>query len=94
MGGRKGAYNPIIGETENRAIYTTAGDGMGGRKGAYNPILGETEKKIYTTAGDGTGNRKGGRSWGIGDESDPEVDTESRPSNRTRRGQAGSGAGY
>jgi hypothetical protein len=94
MGGRKGAYNPIIGETENRAIYTTAGDGMGGRKGGYNPILGETEKKIYTTAGDGTGNRKGGRSWGIGDESDPEVDTESRPSNRTRRGQAGSGAGY
>lgn len=94
MGGRKGAYNPIIGETENRAIYVTAGDGMGGRKGGYNPILGETEKKIYTTAGDGTGNRKGGRSWGIGDESDPEVDTESRPSNRTRRGQAGSGAGY
>jgi hypothetical protein len=94
MGGRKGAYNPIIGESENRAIYVTAGDGMGGRKGAYNPILRETEKKIYTTAGDGTGNRKGGRSWGIGDESDPEIETETRSSGRTRRGQAGAGAGY
>lgn len=94
MGGRKGAYNPIIGETENRAIYVTAGDGMGGRKGGYNPILGETEKKIYTTAGDGTGNRKGGRSWGIGDESDPEVESERRSSGRNRRGQASPGAGY
>lgn len=94
MGGRKGAYNPILGETE-RKIYNTAGDGMGGRKGAYNPILGETEKKIYVTAGDGMGGRKtSGRAWGFGDDSDPEVESETRPSARSRRAQAGSGADY
>lgn len=94
MGGRKGAYNPILGETEKK-IYVTAGDGMGGRKGDYNPILGETEKKIYTTAGDGMGGRKAsGRVWGFGDDSDPEVDSDSRPSARGRRGQAGAGADY
>lgn len=88
MGGRKGAYNPILGETEKK-IYTTAGDGMGGRKGDYNPILGETEKKIYVTAGDGMGGRKAsGRAWGFGDDSDPEVEAETR----SRRGQASSGA--
>jgi hypothetical protein len=94
MGGRKGGYNPILGETEKK-IYVTAGDGMGGRKGDYNPILGETEKKIYVTAGDGMGGRKAsGRVWGFGDESDPEVEAEARSTGRTRRGQAGSGAGY
>ncbi|KAM0714953.1 hypothetical protein Q7P37_009418 [Cladosporium fusiforme] len=95
MGGRKGAYNPILGETEKK-IYVTAGDGMGGRKGDYNPILGETEKKIYTTAGDGMGGRKAsGRAWGFGDESDPEVEADSRSSGgRGRRGQAGAGAQY
>jgi hypothetical protein len=93
MGGRKGAYNPILGETEKK-IYVTAGDGMGGRKGDYNPILGETEKKIYVTAGDGMGGRKSaGRAWGFGDDSDPEVEAE-RSGGRSRRGQAGSGAGY
>lgn len=94
MGGRKGAYNPILGETEKK-IYTTAGDGMGGRKGDYNPILGEDQKKIYVTAGDGMGGRKAsGRAWGFGDESDPEVESETRPSARSRRAQAGSGADY
>ena len=66
-----------------RKIYNTAGDGMGGRKGAYNPILGETEKKIYVTAGDGMGGRKAsGRAWGFGDDSDPEVEAESRARGR------------
>ena len=91
MGGRKGAFNPIIGEPE-RPIYNTAGDGMGGRKGAYNPILGEEQKKIYVTAGDGMGGRKtSGRAWGFGDESDPEVDNDTP---RGRRSQAGAGAGF
>jgi hypothetical protein len=82
MGGRKGAYNPILGESDKK-IYTTAGDGMGGRKGAYNPILGESDKKIYVTAGDGMGGRKAsGRVWGFGDESDPEVENESRSRGR------------
>ena len=74
--------------------YKTAGDGMGGRKGA-NPIWMEPEqdKKIYKTAGDGMGGRNvGGRSWGIGDESDPEVDADVRPSTRNRRFQAQAGA--
>ena len=46
-----------------------------------------TGKKIYKTAGDGMGSRSGGRAWGIGDESDPEVDTDVRPSARSRRAQ-------
>ncbi|KAI5371063.1 Putative NTF2-like domain superfamily protein [Septoria linicola] len=51
-------------------------------------------KKIYKTAGDGMGSRSGGRAWGIGDESDPEVDADVRPSARSRgqRAQARSGA--
>ena len=57
---------------------------------------GESEgKKIYKTAGDGMGSRSGGRAWGIGDESDPEVDADVRPSARSRRAQqaqAGAGA--
>jgi hypothetical protein len=82
MGGRKGAYNPILGESDKK-IYTTAGDGMGGRKGDYNPILGESDKKIYVTAGDGMGGRKAsGRAWGFGDDSDPEVEAELRSRGR------------
>ncbi|KAM3415332.1 hypothetical protein BST61_g8861 [Cercospora zeina] len=51
-------------------------------------------KKIYKTAGDGMGSRSGGRAWGIGDESDPEVDADVRPTARSRgqRAQARSGA--
>ncbi|EME49073.1 hypothetical protein DOTSEDRAFT_67951 [Dothistroma septosporum NZE10] len=49
---------------------------------------GESEgKKIYKTAGDGMGSRSGGRAWGIGDDSDPEVDADVRPSARSRRAQ-------
>lgn len=40
-----------------------------------------------TTVGDGMGSRSGGRAWGIGDDSDPEIDTEVRPSARSRRQQ-------
>lgn len=62
--------------TPEKRIYKTAGDGMGGRKGG-NPawMAPEQDKKIYKTAGDGMGGRAmpgGGRSWGIGDDSDPE----------------------
>lgn len=88
MGGRKNA-EPLWADTPEkpRKIYNTAGDGMGGRKGAYNPILGETEKKIYVTAGDGMGGRKAsGRAWGFGDDSDPEVEAETRSGGRSRRG--------
>lgn len=69
MGSRKAAAED---PNAPRKIYNTAGDGMGSRK---TPI-GEEEKvrKIYNTAGDGMGGRKGGRSWGFGDESDPEVE--------------------
>ncbi|KAF2716576.1 hypothetical protein K431DRAFT_350216 [Polychaeton citri CBS 116435] len=49
------------------------------------------EKKIYKTAGDGMGGRSGARSWGIGDDSDPEVNTDIRPSARSRK-QAEAGA--
>lgn len=53
------------------------------------------EKKIYKTAGDGMGSRKGGRDWGIGDESDPEVQEANRKSSaRGRRAQAQAGAEY
>ncbi|CAK4032574.1 Hypothetical predicted protein [Lecanosticta acicola] len=48
-------------------------------------------KKIYKTAGDGMGSRAGGRAWGIGDDSDPEVDADVRPSARSRQ-QAQAGA--
>ena len=81
--------------TEKR-MYKTAGDGMGGRKGgAPSWMVPEVEKKIYKTAGDGMGGRAtagGGRSWGIGDESDPEVDADVRSSARSRRAQAQAGA--
>ncbi|KAJ8612421.1 hypothetical protein MRB53_037462 [Persea americana] len=46
------------------------------------------EKKIYKTAGDGMGGR-GARAWGIGDESDPEIQEKER---RGRRAQAKAGA--
>lgn len=52
-------------------------------------------RKLYKTAGDGMGGRAtatGGRSWGFGDESDPEVDADVRPSARTRRAQVEAGA--
>ena len=49
------------------------------------------ERKIYKTAGDGMGSRKGGRAWGIGDESDPEVEVE-KPKTRGRAAQADTGA--
>jgi len=55
------------------------------------------EKKIYKTAGDGMGGRKGsGRTWGFGDDSDPDVpDADVRPSARNRRGmQSQAGAEY
>ncbi len=77
-----------------KKMYKTAGDGMGGRKGG-NPtwMQPEEEKKMYKTAGDGMGGRNiGARSWGIGDESDPEVDADVRPSVRGRRTQAQAGA--
>ncbi|KAI7474818.1 hypothetical protein KC357_g5047 [Hortaea werneckii] len=46
------------------------------------------EKKIYKTAGDGMGGRRdGARSWGIGDESDPEVDADVRSTARSRSGR-------
>jgi hypothetical protein len=41
--------------------------------------------KIFKTAGDGMGSRLGGRSWGIGDDSDPEVESEKK----TRGGRGG-----
>lgn len=48
----------------------------------------EPEKKIYKTAGDGMGGRRdGARSWGIGDESDPEVDADVRSTARSRSGR-------
>lgn len=67
---------------------------MGGRKAASNPLLPpEAEKKVYKTAGDGMGGRGGvGRTWGFGDESDPEDMADYRPSARSRRAQAGGGA--
>ena len=81
--------------TEKR-IYKTAGDGMGSRKGGAPAWMApEAEKKMYKTAGDGMGGRAtagGGRSWGIGDESDPEVDADVRSSARSRRTQAKAGA--
>lgn len=53
----------------------------------------ETQKKIYKTAGDGMGGRSGPRAWGIGDDSDPEVDANPPPSRgRTGRPQAQAGA--
>ncbi|KJX93531.1 hypothetical protein TI39_contig4297g00003 [Zymoseptoria brevis] len=73
-----------------KKIYKTAGDGMGSRKVAEEPTT--APKKIYKTAGDGMGSRSGGRAWGIGDESDPEIDADVRPSARTRRAQAQAGA--
>lgn len=54
------------------------------------------EKKIYKTAGDGMGGR-GGRSWGLGDESDPEVEKDIRATARARRAQqsqTGAGAEF
>ncbi|EMC93427.1 hypothetical protein BAUCODRAFT_26718 [Baudoinia panamericana UAMH 10762] len=47
------------------------------------------EKQIYKTAGDGMGGRKAmTRSWGFGDESDPEVDNANvRPSTRSKGGR-------
>lgn len=83
--------------------YKTAGDGMGGRKGsAPSWAVPEEEKKMYKTAGDGMGGRAtagGGRSWGIGDDSDPEVDANFVPSargagGRGRRAQAEAGAAF
>ncbi|KAI7636971.1 hypothetical protein KC343_g965, partial [Hortaea werneckii] len=48
----------------------------------------EPEKKIYKTAGDGMGGRRdGARIWGIGDESDPEVDADVRSTARSRSGR-------
>ncbi len=72
-------------------MYKTSGDGMGGRKTAGDFFTGEGEetKKIYKTAGDGLGGRAGQRSWGFGDDSDPEVQAEKV---RGRRGQAKAGA--
>ncbi|CAK1354817.1 unnamed protein product [Cercospora beticola] len=78
-----------------KKIYKTAGDGMGSRSdGNFADGSTASGKKIYKTAGDGMGSRSGGRSWGIGDESDPEVDAEVRPTARSRgqRSQARSGA--
>ena len=82
-------------KVENK-IYKTAGDGMGGRAGARDWMIGEPDKKIYKTAGDGMGGRKtttGGRGWGIGDDSDPEVnDTDARYRGRGRGPQTQAGA--
>ena len=51
------------------------------------------EKQMYKTAGDGMGGRAGARLWGIGDDSDPEVQANVRPSARSRRAvQAPTGA--
>lgn len=56
------------------------------------------DKKIYKTAGDGMGGRSGARSWGIGDDSDPETLADVRPSVRSNgrggRAQAEAGADY
>lgn len=82
--------------------YKTAGNGMGGRKDAGNPLLPSEDeiameqqqaKKIYKTAGDGMGGRSGaGRSWGFGEESDPEDMADYRPSARSRTAAAKGGA--
>lgn len=68
MGSRKAPADDR--EVKQKGI-TIAGDGMGSRKA---PAEEEKARKIYNTAGDGMGGRKGGRSWGFGDESDPEVE--------------------
>lgn len=44
----------------------------------------QPERKIYKTAGDGMGSRSGGRSWGIGDDSDPEIDTSAKAAPRAK----------
>lgn len=58
----------------------------------------EPEPRGYKTAGDGMGGRAGARSWGIGDDSDPEYQADVvRRSARSRSGrtatQAQAGAG-
>jgi hypothetical protein len=53
---------------------------FGGDGGEEMPI-----GKIYKTAGNGMGGRLGARSWGIGDDSDPEVED----SKKTRGGRGG-----
>ncbi|KAK5174311.1 uncharacterized protein LTR77_001391 [Saxophila tyrrhenica] len=78
---------------QEKKIYKTAGDGMGGRSGGHDWMTGEGDQKIYKTAGDGMGGRATtGRSWGIGDESDVEEDTDKRYRGRGRGPQAQAGA--
>ena len=54
----------------------------------------EKEKRIYKTAGDGMGGRSGAREWGIGDDSDPDVQADIRRTTRSRRVQADAGANF
>ena len=67
MGSRKQPINER--EVKQKGI-TIAGDGMGSRKQPLNER--EVKQKGINIAGDGMGGKKGGRSWGFGDESDPE----------------------
>jgi len=70
------AASKVVKDTRGTRSDMTANWGFG------TPVQ---ERKIYKTAGDGMGSRKGGRGWGIGDESDPEVDDNVRPTARTTR---------
>nr|POF12809.1 dihydrofolate reductase [Quercus suber] len=76
--------------TQDKKIYKTAGDGMGGRAGRnmFEETPPTKERKIYKTAGDGMGGRNNSsRLWGIGDESDPEVEANARSGARGRSGR-------
>lgn len=53
----------------------------------------QMDKKIYKTAGDGMGGRSGARSWGLGDDSDPEINGEAANRRRGRGGRRQAEAG-
>ena len=67
MGSRK---QPLSDREVKQKGITIAGDGMGNRKQPLDDR--EVKQKGINIAGDGMGGKKGGRSWGFGDESDPE----------------------
>lgn len=70
-------------DAQNTPPTGNNGNGALGQKGQY--------KNIYKTAGDGMGGRKGkDRTWGFGDESEPEEEVV-RPTARSRRAQAEAG---